>query len=460
MSLSSALDSLAESSAALAPFLPDLLAADDTRLMTSHARLAEARRHIDAMVSASSAELVRRSHRDLGYDGLAQRLGSRTPQHLVEQLTGVSRREASALVRVGSLEPDSPLAISVAAGSLSIGAADAINTGLGSPSEHVPPSVIDRAAARILQEAPTLTVDELAARARALRDELDAQGVAAREEQLRERRYLRLSPQQDGMVRIAGLLDPESAALVTDAFDAVTSPRRGGPRFVDPAKQRQATEVESDPRTLDQLMLDTFVEIVGAAAVAPASGIFGLRRPAVRVLVAERDLAGDSRANDAATPGQSTGFGHLEGTSTNPGPTAVSLATVARHACDSGIQPIVVGSGGDVLKLGHLRRLFSPQQRMALAARDGGCRFPGCSRPPSWCEAHHIVPWSIGGRTDIADGMLLCRHHHLLVHKNGWTVTRDASVYQLIPPRSIDPAQRPRPMPSKSAAWREVTRVG
>ena len=66
------------------------------------------------------------------------------------------------------------------------------------------------------------------------------------------------------------------------------------------------------------------------------------------------------------------------------------------------------------------------------ALRDGGCAFPGCDRPPSDCEAHHAKePWHQGGRTDLADGVLLCPHHHLVEpdpHKppeKNWQITLD-----------------------------------
>ena len=73
-------------------------------------------------------------------------------------------------------------------------------------------------------------------------------------------------------------------------------------------------------------------------------------------------------------------------------------------------------------------------------------------------EAHHIVPWSEGGRTDLANGILLCKFHHLLIHNNGWEIYRVGTDYFLVPPKDVDPQQRPRPMPSKSAAMRDVTR--
>ena len=96
-------------------------------------------------------------------------------------------------------------------------------------------------------------------------------------------------------------------------------------------------------------------------------------------------------------------------------------------------------------------RLYTRRQKVALAARDGGCLFPTCERPPSWTEAHHIKHWARDrGETNVNEGVLLCRHHHLLVHNNHWEIERVNSAYWLIPPRDIDSTQEPIPLHSKS----------
>ena len=80
---------------------------------------------------------------------------------------------------------------------------------------------------------------------------------------------------------------------------------------------------------------------------------------------------------------------------------------------------------------------------------------PGCDRPPSWTEAHHIQHWARdGGRTDIADGILLCRHHHLLFHNNGWEIEREGCAYWLVPPADVDPGRTPIRLESKSVLRR------
>jgi hypothetical protein len=151
------------------------------------------------------------------------------------------------------------------------------------------------------------------------------------------------------------------------------------------------------------------------------------------------------------------GVGHLEGIAT-----PVSLATVERLACANGTIEVTFDANGNGLDLGREQRLFTARQRVVLAARDGGCLFPGCDRPPSWCEAHHIDHWQRDrGKTDLDRGVLLCRHHHMLVHNNGWEIEHDRGTgvgggtsYRLIPPSTIDPARMPRRMPTKSTPLR------
>ena len=100
-------------------------------------------------------------------------------------------------------------------------------------------------------------------------------------------------------------------------------------------------------------------------------------------------------------------------------------ATEARRlACTAEILPVVLGGKGEVLDLGRARRLFSPAQRKAMAIRDRRCRTEGCSIPAAWCEAHHLRPWSQGGRTDLADGVLLCPWHHHRAHDPRYTADR------------------------------------
>jgi 5-methylcytosine-specific restriction endonuclease McrA len=87
--------------------------------------------------------------------------------------------------------------------------------------------------------------------------------------------------------------------------------------------------------------------------------------------------------------------------------------------------------------------------RRAVILRDGGCAFPGCGRPARWCQAHHIWHWSHGGPTALDNLVLLCAHHHNVVHHHGWQVHLDTNRLPVFtPPPWIDPDQTPR------TAWR------
>ena len=95
--------------------------------------------------------------------------------------------------------------------------------------------------------------------------------------------------------------------------------------------------------------------------------------------------------------------------------------TVRRLACDAELIPMVLGSAGQVLDHGTAVRLFTPAQVRHLWLRDGGCTFPGCSKPPQWADAHHLIHWADGGATDLANAALLCRAHHTVVHRHRYT---------------------------------------
>jgi hypothetical protein len=103
----------------------------------------------------------------------------------------------------------------------------------------------------------------------------------------------------------------------------------------------------------------------------------------------------------------------------------ISAHEARRLACTAGVLPAVLGGASDVLDLGRSRRLFSPAQRKALGIRDRACRAEGCDIPAAWCEAHHAAqPWAGGGRTDLADGVLLCPFHHHRAHDPVWDASR------------------------------------
>lgn len=429
------------------------VAADEVRLAQLH-------------VSLLAGEIARRSAPELGSDGLAQRTGHRTPDELVRVTTGTRVADARTAVRVGSAiaaagggsssteaggesagESGSAIGAAVLDGRVSVAVADAVRLGLGAPSSALTADMLDAAAEQLLARVAGLDADRAAREARAMRDDLDLLGLPEREEARRAQRSFRLGRRADGMGYAHWVLDPETFAVVSEVYDRVTSPKRTTPSFEnDDADPDDAAEWADDERTPDQRASDTFAELLRHGVAADTSELLGDGPIGVRVIVAGRSL--DERV----------GRGFIEG-QTEP----VSIATVERHACSAGTVSLTVDghpeNAGQPLNLGRERRLFSRAQRLALAARDGGCRWPGCERPPSWCEAHHIEHWQRdGGRTDVADGLLLCRHHHLLAHNKGWEIERDGPRYLLVPPETEVACGRgeTREMPTKSRALRDA----
>jgi hypothetical protein len=107
-------------------------------------------------------------------------------------------------------------------------------------------------------------------------------------------------------------------------------------------------------------------------------------------------------------------------------------ATAKRILCDSDIWRIVLDpTTGLPLDVGRAHRLVPYWIRKALHARDRGCRWPGCSTPAPWCDAHHIYDWLGGGVTRIEDLLLLCRYHHVCVHEGRWRLHLDPATGQV-----------------------------
>ena len=93
---------------------------------------------------------------------------------------------------------------------------------------------------------------------------------------------------------------------------------------------------------------------------------------------------------------------------------------------------------------GRTKRIATRGQTLALIARDGGCSFPGCDKPPEWCQRHHIVSWADGGTTDLDNLTLLCGRHHRDFAAAGWTCRMIDGLPAWIPPDWVDRTRTPR----------------
>ncbi len=404
------------------------------------------RRRIDSINAILAGEAAHRSDRSRGHQGFAARQGAATPEAALQNLTGVSFSEAKALTTMGAALAEQPAWLTpvlngVTDGSLSVASAAAITRGLGSPTPDVAADDLLGAATELVGLAKGSTPESTAKSARTLRELLDVAAIADIEAHRYSRRSLKWFEQGDGTTRMTAVLDPESAAIITGAIDTVMSPRRGGPRFVDPADVAKATTMADDPRTNEQLAVDTLVEIVNLATRAANSAIdptklFGDRSPAVRVHVQAETLhAGQGAAS-------------LEGQSA-----LVSAATAERYVCTVGTIPIIF-RGETAIDVGSTQRLHTPKQRIAIAAQWNGCAWPDCRHPAFATEVHHIEAFN-GRNTTLDNAVPLCRFHHMQLHANKWRITRDPDgAHWLNPPPQLQsgsppgsqPAQPPQPL--------------
>jgi hypothetical protein len=99
----------------------------------------------------------------------------------------------------------------------------------------------------------------------------------------------------------------------------------------------------------------------------------------------------------------------------------VSLTTARRLACDAAAVRVTEPPDGEVLSVGRRTRTIPASIRRALRARDGGCRFPGCTNR-RYVDGHHIHHWADGGETKLSNLVELCRRHHRYVHEYGFGI--------------------------------------
>jgi hypothetical protein len=253
----------------------------------------------------------------------------------------------------------------------------------------------------------------LAARVRAY---LDQDGTLREERDAVEERELHFGRDRHGRTTFKGRLDAEAGAALRSAIETLAKPRPAG-------------EGLPDTRGPERRRADALVDIVTGALNEGALPTRGGERPHVTVTIDFHRL--------------------LEGVDTGMldwgGP--ISAQAVRRIACDCRVLPVVLGSAGQTLDVGRSAYTVPRALRRALIARDGGCAWPGCDRPPEWCEAHHLVTWIDGGTTALDNLTMLCGAHHDHAHnpRAGWTILINSNGRpEFIPPTWTDPTRTPR----------------
>lgn len=218
-----------------------------------------------------------------------------------------------------------------------------------------------------------------------------------------------------GLTTIKGRLDDASVESLRVAIDGLAAPR-------------PTVDGIRDSRSAATRRAHALMEVIRRAVTHVDLPSHGGRRPQITVTM-NWDLTRR----------------HL-GTAVTGSGVTLTPATARRLLCDAEIIPAVLGGAGEVLDLGRSRRTFTPAVRRAIALRDKGCTFPGCDRPAAWTDVHHVRFWKRDlGSTSYANGCLLCPYHHTEIHRRHWRAEMAADgVPEFIPPRWIDPAQRPR----------------
>jgi hypothetical protein len=205
---------------------------------------------------------------------------------------------------------------------------------------------------------------------------------------------------------LAALLDESPEQLADDALLADLALWEKLGRLTDAARAQRSAEVAhrsrvelGDSGLAKVNNFPTVTKLIAAAAGPDLAKLNGAA-PTLNVYVTLEEL----RAG--------RGVGWVDGI-VDP----VTISTFDHLLCHSDFIATVFGQNGQVLHHGKTRRLFDAKQNRALAARDGGCVWPSCDRPPSWCESHHVEDWRSAdyapGRTDIDNGALLC---HFITH--------------------------------------------
>jgi hypothetical protein len=113
----------------------------------------------------------------------------------------------------------------------------------------------------------------------------------------------------------------------------------------------------------------------------------------------------------------------------------ISRKCLERLACDCNVTRILLDADSMVIDVGRTERRVNGARRKALNLRDRHCRWPGCDRPASWSQGHHLKHWMDGGSSDLDNLVLLCHRHHWMVHEGRWQILKvQGSGYVTIPP--------------------------
>lgn len=377
----------------------DVAGLDDDELIRALRTAEQVRRAMDAATAHLAAELDARGTTD-------RRDGLRTPAWLAWKL-GLPKKATRATVRVGTFlrtHPDTDAALRD--GRLSFDHVRALahlcTDRVADAFDAIEPNLIDL--------AKDTAFDVWARDVRALLDLADADGGHdPRPEANRAGRAWGL----DGDLHLALDLVGEAAIEADAHLEAETDDLFR--RYRDDAAATDGELAVPDRQTLRALAaLELFRK--GRANGHQGSGPVA---DLTIVVTTPPDLSDVMRS---PAPGQSDASWLEDLLTTTLDHLPLPRSTAALLCCDPTVSVLVEDFTGETLALGRTRRFASRAQRRAAARRYGGCCFPGCDAPPSWTDLHHTHHWDHGGTTDLELLAPLCRRHHGVVHREGWSM--------------------------------------
>jgi hypothetical protein len=265
----------------------------------------------------------------------------------------------------------------------------------------------------LVEQAHSVSPVQLAQVARAMAYALDQDGVLVEEHERHRRRGLRITRRTDGSARLHGDLTALCAEALLSTLEPLAAPA-------------PAQDGAKDPRTCGQRLHDALHD---AALIALRSQ----QLPDCAGFAATIVLHMSPQHFDTGTGLVTTGHG-----------AQISVPEALTLFGDARLFPVLLGDAGQIIAHGHSRRIFTERQRLAMTARDLGCSFPGCTHPPTRCQAHHITDYTITRKTSVDDGTLVCGFHHREHPKLGWTCHMINGIPHWKAPPWLDPQQTPR----------------
>lgn len=390
--------------------------ASDGELLAEIHGLEHACRRLSAMWNALLPEVERRGlPRVVSATSLSAMLQAmlRLSPHAAGRRVAAARDLGPRVSVTGEgLRPILPaVADAVTEGALSAEQAREIGRVLEQLPSTVPVEQVAEAERQLVRAGAQLGPRQLGQLGQRILAHLDPDGVLGTDAEHQRRRGFQLIPQADGSYQAPGVLTPGCGALLL----ASLTPRSAPQPAVD----------GPDPRSYGQRMHDALAEL--AEIQLRRTELIDSGAPAQVIIT----MSSDQLSN--RTGYAQTSFGQQ-----------VSIPEALRLAGEADLALMICDGRGAVLAEHRTKRIATRSQTLALIARDRGCSFPDCDRPPEWCQRHHIVAWHAGGLTNIENLTLLCHAHHRRFEAEGWQCVMKDQLPYWIPPPWIDPDQKPR----------------